>query len=83
MPLTEWVSNPIPITKKQGTVHICIDYRDLNKDCPKENNPTPFIDQIIYDCANCEVLSFMGNFFDYIQIKIVLENQHKIDFIFP
>jgi hypothetical protein len=44
VPLTEWVSNPIPMNKKQGTIHVCMDFRDLNKACPKDNFPTPFID---------------------------------------
>ena len=44
VPLTEWVSNPVPITKKQGTIRVCVDYRDLNQACPKDNYPTPFID---------------------------------------
>ena len=44
IPLTEWVSNIVPITKKQGIIRVCIDYRDLNKACPKDNYPTPFID---------------------------------------
>jgi hypothetical protein len=35
VPLTEWVSNLIPIAKKQGTIHVCIDYRDLNKRVPR------------------------------------------------
>lgn len=41
--------------KKHGTIHICVDYWDLNRACPKDNYPTPFIDQIIV----LEVLSFM------------------------
>ena len=45
--LTELVSNPVPIDKKQGTIRVCTDFRDLNKACPKDNYPTPFIDQII------------------------------------
>ena len=62
--LTEWVSNPIPVDKKQGTIHFCTDFRDLNKSCPKDNYPMPFIDQIIDACAGSEVFSFIirGNF---------------------
>ena len=37
VPLTEWVSNIIPIMKKKGTIRVCIDYRDVNISCPKEN----------------------------------------------
>ena len=42
--LIDWVSNLVLIEKKQGTIHVCIDYRDINKACPKDNFPTPFID---------------------------------------
>jgi hypothetical protein len=42
--LTDSVSNLVPINKKQGTICVCIDYRDINKACPKDNFPTPFID---------------------------------------
>ena len=30
IPLTEWVSNPIPLDKKQGAIRICTDFHDLN-----------------------------------------------------
>ena len=72
VPLIEWISNIVPVTKKQGTIHVCIDYRDLNRACPKDNYPTPIIDQIIDDCAGCDVFSFMDCFSDYNQIEIVL-----------
>jgi hypothetical protein len=44
IPLTEWVSNLVPVAKKQGTIRVCVDYQELNKSCPKDNYPTPFID---------------------------------------
>ena len=65
IPLTEWVSNPIRVDKKQGKIHICIDFRDLNRTCPKDNFPTPFIDQILDECAGRKVFSFMDGFFGY------------------
>jgi hypothetical protein len=67
---TSWVSNPIPINKKKGTIHICTDFHILNDACPKDNFPTPFIDQIIDDCAGHEALSFMDRFSGYNQIQI-------------
>ena len=51
VPLTEWVSNVVPVNKKQGTIRVCIDFRDLNKACHKDNFPTPHIDQIIDNCV--------------------------------
>eukprot|EP00253_Pinus_taeda_P033125 PITA_33125 len=44
IPLTNWVSNIVPVMKKQGTIRVCVDYRDVNQSCPKDNYPTPFID---------------------------------------
>ena len=44
IPLIEWVSNVVPINKKQGTIRVCIEFRDLNKACPKDNFPTLHID---------------------------------------
>ena len=69
--------------KKQGTIRVCIDYRDVNISCPKENYPTPFIDQIIDDYAGCKIFSFMDGFSSYNQINIRLEDQYKTTFICP
>ena len=52
---TKWVSNPVPVNKKQGMIHVCTNFHDLNKSCRKDNYPTPFIDQIIDACVASEV----------------------------
>ena len=83
IPLTEWVSNLVSVAKKQGTICVCVDYRDLNKACPKDNYPTPFIDQIIDNCARSVIFSFMDGFSIYKQIEIFPADQHKIAFICP
>ena len=41
---TTWDSNHVLMKKKQGTIHVCTDFYDLNWVCPKDNFPTPFID---------------------------------------
>jgi hypothetical protein len=69
--------------KKQGMIHVCVDYRDINKACPKDNYPTPFVDQIIDDCAGSEIFSLMDGFSGYNQINILPMDQHKTAFIFP
>ena len=65
VPLTEWVSNVILVNKKQATIRVCIDLRDLNKACPKDNFPTPHIDYIIDNCAESVIFSFMDGFLGY------------------
>lgn len=69
--------------RKQGTIRVCIYYRYINKDVPKDNYPTPFIDQIVDDCTKNEMFSFMDRFSRYNQINILPSDQHKITFIFP
>jgi len=55
VPLTEWDSNIILVANKQWTIHVCVNYRDLNKACTKENYPTHFIDQIINNCVGSTI----------------------------
>jgi hypothetical protein len=81
--LTDWVSNLVLVNKKQGTIRVCVDYRDINKACPKDNFPTPFIDQIVDDCSRIEIFSLMDGFSGYNQINIVPADQHKTTFICP
>jgi hypothetical protein len=81
--LNQWVSNPMSVNKKQGTIHVCTDFRDLNKACPKDNFPTPFFDQIIDECAGCEAFLFLYGFSGYNQIQIKPKDQHKMTFINP
>lgn len=83
IPLTDWVSNIVLVTKKQGTIQVCVDYRDINWACPKDNFPTPFIDQLIDECAGSKIYSFMDGFSGYNQINIALADQHKTTFIYP
>jgi hypothetical protein len=78
-----WVSNPVPVYKKQGTIHVYTDFRDLNHAYPKDNFPMPFIDQIIDDCTGHEALSFMDGFSSYNQIQIDPADQYKTTFTTP
>jgi len=64
-------------------IHVCIDFRDLNLVCPKYNYPTPFIDNIIDECAGNKVFFFMDGFSGYTEIQIKLKDQRKAAFICP
>jgi hypothetical protein len=45
-------------------------FHDLNKACPKDNFPTPFIDHILDECAGSKVFSFMDGFSGYSKFKL-------------
>ena len=67
VPLTEWVSNIVPMNKKQGTIRVCIDFRDFNRACPKDNFLTPYIIQIINNYSISVIFSFIDGFSSYNQ----------------
>ncbi|KAH0693981.1 hypothetical protein KY285_021078 [Solanum tuberosum] len=50
-----WLANIVPVTKKDGNIRICVDFRDLNKASPKDNFPLPNIHILIDNCAKHEI----------------------------
>ena len=43
----DWLENPVLMKKKNGKWHMCVDYTDLNKACPKDPFGLLRIDQIM------------------------------------
>ena len=75
-----WISNIVPISKKNGSIHICIDFLDVNKACPKDDFPLPNIDTIVDLTVDHSIFSLMDGFLGYNQIRIAPEDQEKIAF---
>ncbi|RDY04538.1 hypothetical protein CR513_11723, partial [Mucuna pruriens] len=46
----QWVANIVLVSKKDGKVRMCVDYRDLNSASPKDNFPLPHIDMLTQEC---------------------------------
>jgi len=60
---------------------MCIDYKDLNRACPKDANPHPNIDCLIDGAAKQEMLSFLDAYSNYNQIRMDPMNEEKMTFI--
>ena len=71
----------MPVLKKDGRVRIYVDYRDLNKACPKDYFSLPHIDVLIDNAAPCAIYSFMDGFSRYNQILMAIINKAKMSFI--
>src|SRR4051812_30451758 len=52
--LSEWLANPVMVPKKDKTWRTCVDFRHINKVCPKDHFPLPRIDQIVDSTLGCE-----------------------------
>ena len=61
----KWISNIVPISKHEKSIWVCIDFRDLNKACPKDNFPLPNIDMIVDMIVSYLMYSPMDNFLVY------------------
>ncbi|XP_072064965.1 uncharacterized protein [Arachis hypogaea] len=75
----EWVSNIVPVMKKNGKFR-CINFRDLNNATPKDEYFMPIADMLINSAAGNEVLSFMDSYSGYNQIFIVEDDVAKTAF---
>ena len=71
----------MPIPKKDKNVRICVDYRDLNKACPKDDFSLLHIDVLIDNAAACAMYSFMDGVSEYNQILMAIIDKAKTSFI--
>ncbi|XP_052192778.1 uncharacterized protein LOC127801573 [Diospyros lotus] len=77
----EWLANVVLVSKGSGKWRLCIDFKDLNKACPKDSYPLPRIDALIDGTAGCQLMSFLDAFQGYHQIPLHPEDQEKTAFI--
>jgi len=76
-----WMSLIVVISKKNGKLKICVDFRKLNIATKKDPYSLPFMDEVINIVVGHKVYAFLDGFLGYHQILIALEDQHKIAFI--
>ena len=77
------VVNIVPVLKKNEKIQICIDYRDLNTTCPKDEFLLPITDVMIDNTCGFERMSFMDGFSGYNQIKIYPGDEKYTSFQTP
>ncbi|XP_075500054.1 uncharacterized protein LOC142538627 [Primulina tabacum] len=76
-----WLSNVVLVPKSTGKWRMCVDFRDLNKACPKDHYPLPRIDHLVDSTSGFELLSFMDTYQGYHQIPLAKSDQDKASFI--
>ena len=55
----------VPIPKKDGKVRMCVDYRDLNRESPKDDFPLLHIDVLVDNTVQHKLFFFMDGFSSY------------------
>ena len=57
-----WVTNIVPILKKDKKVKMCVNYRVLNRASPKDNFSLPHIVTLAGNTTKSSLFSFMDGF---------------------
>ncbi len=78
-----WISNIVLVRKKNGQIRICVEFRDLNKSCPKDDFPLPLTEILVVATVDYETLSFMGGFSGYNQIRMAPRDEEFTTFRTP
>jgi hypothetical protein len=76
----EWISNVVPVYKKNRKLCVCIDFRNLNKATPMDGYPMPIADLLIDAAAGHQIISFMDGNAGYNQIFMAEEDIRKTAF---
>ncbi|GKF43378.1 hypothetical protein Tco_0129930, partial [Tanacetum coccineum] len=54
-----WLSNPVMVKKHDGSWRMCVNFKDLNKTCPKDGYPLPELDPKVWTFGMQEEM-FLG-----------------------
>src|SRR3954471_8188605 len=76
----EWLANIVSVIKKNGSLRVCIDFRDLNKATPKDEYPMSVAEMLVDFAAGFEYLSLLDGYSGYNQIFIADEDVPKTAF---
>ncbi|GJU06327.1 reverse transcriptase domain-containing protein [Tanacetum coccineum] len=76
-----WLSNPVMVKKHDNNWRMCVDFKDLNKACPKDGYPLPEIDWKVESLCGYPFKCFLDAYKGYHQIKMAKEDEEKTAFI--
>ena len=80
---SSWFSNLVVVRKKNGSIEICIDFRNLNTSCLKDNYPLPDMETLLKRVTCLGMMSMLDGFSQYNQVLVNKGNKHKTTFTTP
>ena len=76
-----WASHVTLVSKKEGSIRLCVDYPELNKLTKKNVYPLPRIDYTLNNVGKCSFFSTVDLKTSYYQIPVATEDQEETAFI--
>ncbi|GJX66586.1 reverse transcriptase domain-containing protein [Tanacetum coccineum] len=77
----DWLSNPVMVKKHDDSWRMCVDFKDLNKACPKDGYSLPEIDWKVESLCGFPFKCFLDAYKGYHQIQMAKEDKEKTTFI--
>lgn len=74
---SKWLTNIVLVKKKNVQLCICVDFRNLNKACPKDTFHLPLPNLLLDNVVMHQMFSFIDGFNGYNQICMALEDEEK------
>ncbi|KAL0352208.1 UNVERIFIED_CONTAM: Transposon Ty3-G Gag-Pol polyprotein [Sesamum calycinum] len=78
-----WISSIVLVRKKNGQIRVCVDFRNLNNACPKDDFPLQITELMIDATTGHEALSFMDGSSGYNQIRMAPVDEELTAFRTP
>ncbi|KAF9760727.1 Transposon Ty3-I Gag-Pol polyprotein [Nosema granulosis] len=75
-----WCSRIVPVSKPDGSLRMCIDYRPLNQVTVKDKYPLPRIDEILDGLSKAEVFTTLDATSGYYQLAMEENDKQKTAF---
>ena len=80
---TQWCAGMVAILKKNGSVRICVDLKQLNKGVQREVHPLPKVDETLAQLTGATVFSKLDANSGFWQIPLSPESRPLTTFITP
>jgi ribonuclease HI len=71
---SSWCSNLVVVRKKNGGIRLCIDFRNMNLACIKDNYPLPNMETLLQRVTGSKIMSMLDGFSRYNQVLVRKED---------
>jgi hypothetical protein len=80
---SSWCSSLVVARKKNGKIKLCIDFKNLNIACTKDNYHLPNMETSLQRVTGSGMISMLDGFSGNNQIRVKEEDRHKTTFTTP